>query len=113
MQNYCENSLKKNQAYQPKSFEKAYEKIRVLSNGCYISTYCFGDQHQNTKLLRQFKKFLLNYQIGHIFVDYYYRISPRLVIYCENNPVFGKIVSRLIFIPILKLFSKVIRKFII
>ena len=105
--------MKKKIAYHPELFAKSYQDIRVQSKKCYIATYCFGDQHNTTKTLRDFKKILLNSDSGHLFIKNYYRYSPKLIFYFEKHPIIGNSLSKSIFKPILSLFAFLLRKFIL
>lgn len=105
--------IRKNMAYNPKAFEVAYDRIRVNSKSCYIATYCYGEEHYKTEILREFKRFILNWRLGHKFVDYYYRFSPPFVYFCEENPYLGIPLRELFFRPVLSVFSKLVEIFII
>ncbi len=104
--------LKKRACYNIKSFEMAYAQIRVNSKNCYIATYVFGENHEVTTNLRLFKTELQKYRTGHLFIEYYYRLSPKVVSFCDNHKRIGKIFTFLIKMPI-HLFSKLCRRFII
>lgn len=87
------------------AFREAYEQIYVQSKKCYIVTFCYGDQHPQTLLYREFKDVLLNSSLGHEMVRLYYKFSSDIVPRWENNHTmraFGKYLIR----PGLYLFSK-------
>ena len=104
--------IRKRMAYNHKNFEAANQKIMVNTKGCYVATFCYGEDHQITNELRYFKAHILQYQLGKSFVSLYYRLSPPLVAFLEKNSILGiffKFFSR----PILKSFSFFSTKFII
>jgi len=105
--------IKKKAAYNPKSFEFAYDKIRVNSKGCFIASYAFHESHSVVTDLRLFKSFLLKFHIGDRLVEHYYRTSPLLVSYFEDHPVTGSLIKSLFIRPVLIMFSKIIRRTII
>lgn len=78
------NYIKRGKALNSKNFKTAYEKIRMDSPTCFVSTYCFGTNHPVTIQLRPLKRILIkNY--GGFLVDGYYRFSPLLVDFLESN----------------------------
>ncbi len=105
--------IKKKLAYNPKSFDRAYQKIAVQSKKCYIATYAYGEGHQNLLLLRDWKSIIVTHDLGLKFVNIYYRFSPWLIAFCEKYPSLGRLLSTGIFRPFLNSFSNLIRKFII
>jgi hypothetical protein len=104
--------IKKKACYNTPSFEAAYVKIRVQSKQCYIATYAFGETHPVTEDLRIFRNKILKYQIGHTFVDYYYRLSPNLVNFMYKHPTFGHY-AKIVLKPAIIIFSKLWRSLII
>ena len=103
--------LRKKMCYNPELFEQAYQQIQVNSKQCYIATACFGQDDPTTNLYRDFKKVILQFKAGHIFVDLYYRFSPRLLIFCEKNPALGKLIirtSRFFLFSISKYIAKIV-----
>ncbi|MGK0367172.1 MAG: hypothetical protein ACI9QD_000306 [Thermoproteota archaeon] len=60
-------------------FRAAYDQIFIESSKCYISTFCFGIDHNITNTLREFKKELIEFKIGLSFVKIYYYLSPILI----------------------------------
>jgi hypothetical protein len=104
--------LKKSQFKRPEIFRAAYEQIFVQSKKCYVVTFCYGTDHPVTEEFRQLKDWLLQSALGMEFVRHYYRLSSVLVGKWENN-VRMHLVSKVIFRPVLVLFSKTILPFII
>ncbi len=87
------------------ALNEAYSQIFVQSKKCYIATMCYGDEHQVTNQLRDFKSHLLNWPFGNILVSLYYKHSSSLCRYLEKN---SKIKKQVIFFskPFLSLFAK-------
>jgi hypothetical protein len=87
------------------ALNQAYSQIFVQSKKCYIATMCYGDEHQVTNQLRDFKTHLLNWPFGNILVSLYYKYSSSLCTYLEKN---SKIKKQVIFFskPFLSLFAK-------
>jgi hypothetical protein len=77
---------------------------RILNkNGgpCFISTFCYGENHPITNDLRLFKHQILGYSWGKKLVPLYYRYSPKLLNFCRKHPFLGISLKVLIFYPIL------------
>ena len=104
--------VKKNQAYNQKSFKDALEKIRVNSKACYIATMCYGEDHQYTTILRKFKLILNKYQYGQDFIDFYYSYSPKIVRFLEKRKYLNLFLASIIIRPLLSIFSFILDKFI-
>lgn len=96
-----------------KDFQDAYDKIYVNSKKCYVATHCFGFNAPETNAIRKIKPHLLKSHMGNAFTDYYYRYSPYLVTFLQKNPKFDFVFTKLMARPILSVFSKIIRSFII
>jgi len=105
--------IKRSKCHHPKNFENAYKEIRVNSKKCYIATFCYGEEHEITKILRLWKSHIIHNKAGEQFVEYYYRISPKLILFCEKYPSIGLFLKKCIFRPFLHIFSKFVRKTII
>ena len=99
--------LKKGAARNTKEFEKAFKKINLSSNKCYIATYCFNENHEVVRDLRKFKFVIQNWPLGLKFISSYYTLSPKFLAYCEKHPVLSGS-TKAIAIPILNVFSKVL-----
>lgn len=97
--------LKKSVFKNPDMFRNAYQQIFVQSKKCYVVTFCYGDSHLVTRDYREFKDWLLSYQLGQDLVRHYYRFSSVVVPKYENNFWF-RMTSNLIIKPLLLLFSK-------
>lgn len=67
-------------AHNPKAFKETYDRIRVEAKGCYIATYCYGEQHPITSSLRNYRnEVLFASPQGRTFVRFYQFISPKLI----------------------------------
>lgn len=64
----------------------AYQQIFIQSEKCYIATMCYGETHQLTNELREFKKLLQRFPSGIKFIELYYRYSTKLVNFLEKKP---------------------------
>lgn len=54
--------------------------------GCFIATAVYGTQHYKLELFRNFRDdILLKYKIGENFVQFYYKISPRIANYIKKR----------------------------
>lgn len=93
-------------------FVETHKKIYVQSKKCYVATHCFGYEHENTHSIRKIKPYLLQSHMGYVFTDLYYKYSPSLVRYLQNNPRVDFVFTRLIAKPVLTLFSKIISRLI-
>jgi hypothetical protein len=101
--------IKKKYAYNPKAFQRAYDKIAVQSNKCYVATYCYGESHPKTNLLRKFKReTLAQSRPGLEFIHFYYRWSPKLVSYFSRHPFQNRI-----FRSMTKMLSVIVIKFLV
>jgi hypothetical protein len=98
----------KNVSKQLPMFNDALNQIFVESKKCYIATMCFGETHEFTRVLRQFKSILNKHVIGVKFIDIYYRNSSIFVEVCENNQ-FLRLFSIIILKPLLSLFAKTLQ----
>lgn len=94
-------------------FKAAYQKVYITSKMCFVATYAFGDTHPTTQVLRQFKLQLFQWPMGNFLIEKYYRFSPLLVKFCQNNPLLGRNLSHFFFRPTLSLFSKIYLRLII
>lgn len=67
-------------AHNPKAFKETYEKIRVESKGCYIATFCYGEEGTITNTLRNYRDQKLVYaNFGPHFIHIYQFVSPKLI----------------------------------
>jgi hypothetical protein len=71
--------------------QKAYDKIFIESDKCFIASMCFGADHDITHQLRQFKPWLVSFSVGKNITGIYYHCSPKLVQFCREHPLFAKI----------------------
>lgn len=90
-------------------FQAAYDKIFIESDKCYISTFCFGSDHEITNSLREFKNGLSKSKSGKIAIAKYYYYSKILIEVSERNIIFEKIL-KITFVPFLFLISIPFRK---
>jgi hypothetical protein len=98
--------IKRDRHKHKKEFKEAYRRIYIASKKCYIATHCFGETHPKTQSLRIFKNCIVNFELGRLFVDFYYYLSPTIVMYCNKHRIFNFILTQFIFIPILFLFAE-------
>ena len=98
----------KNVSRQLPMLNDALQQIFVQSKKCYVATMCFGDNHEFTQVLRQFKAILNRSPSGIRFIDLYYRSSSKFVGYCEKNQ-FLRIFSLILIKPLLSLFAKTLQ----
>lgn len=83
---------------------ETYQEIFSQSKSCFVATYCFGQDHYKTNVLRDFKSELLRWPFGANVVGYYYRISPKLINIAQSNKLIDKI-TRVTIIPALSIFA--------
>jgi hypothetical protein len=102
--------LKKGAARNTKEFEKAFKKINLSSNKCYIATYCFGEDSREVYTLRRFKQKIQKTTIGYQFIKIYYTFSPRLVLLSSKSIVLNTAIKTF-FRPFLSVFSRLIEFF--
>ena len=99
------NYLKRGKARHAQSFKSAYEKIKLESGSCFISTYCFGTSHPITLQLRLLKRDALKSSFGNFGVDLYYRFSPGIVDFFERSPR-----TQMIYLPFVKIILIIVAK---
>jgi hypothetical protein len=102
----------KKQAHNPKAFEAAYHKIQVSSKKCYIATSCFGEDDFRTQTLRHFKLKIASYSLGLDFIDFYYQISPSVVLQFNSHPKTKWICETFFIKPVLNIFTFLIRPYV-
>ena len=100
--------IRKGKAQNPEAFQETYKRIYITSKMCYFATSTFGFDHPTTQQFRLFKLRLLKYKVGHVFVDYYYRYSPRLVAFFEHHQFMKSLIHQFIFRPSLSFLAKFI-----
>lgn len=91
-------------------FRAAYDKIFVESDKCFISTLCFGNDHQVTNDLRLIKHFLEKNKYGILLISLYYRNSSRLVRLAEHNQKIHSFIRTIFYLPLI-ISSKISRVF--
>jgi hypothetical protein len=82
-------------------FRAAYDKIFIESDKCFISTLCFGNDHQVTNDLRLIKRFLEKSKIGIILISIYYRTSSKVVSLASNNQSFSSFIKTIFYLPLI------------
>jgi hypothetical protein len=100
--------IRKGKSQNPEAFQETYKRIYITSKMCYFASATFGFDHPTTEQFRFFKLELLKYKTGHLFVDLYYRYSPRLVSFFNNHLFLKKIFHEFIFKPTLSFVAKFI-----
>lgn len=79
--------LRTRKANNVKAFQQAYDKIYVKAKGCFVSTFAFGENHNVTNQLREFRDdFIEQSPVGISLMDSYYRHSPRFVKVLNSLP---------------------------
>lgn len=96
--------IKKRISYHPEYFVQTYQDMRVHSKKCYIATHCYGENHYITNELRVFKTQIDHTYLGKTFIDFYYRVSPVIVQFCDNHELMGKILSSTFLRPLVRSF---------
>jgi len=76
----------------------------VGSKNCYIATVCYEDiDAPEVEQLRNFRdNYLALSPSGIKFIDFYYRISPKIASWMENKKILNKAVKVLLLNPIIK-----------
>ena len=94
--------LRQNKTVNQAAFKASLTKIQVDSKNCYVATFAFGETSQVTHDLRIFKKNILNKSvIGRTLIGIYYGFSPRLIRFCQENKNTGKLITTIVFRPII------------
>ena len=79
--------------HQKASSEHRYKK----SSSCYIATCVYGENHETTNILREYRdKTMLSSTIGRLFARVYYTISPTVVKVFGKSIIFRFISNKLI-----------------
>ncbi|MBT3979957.1 MAG: hypothetical protein HOE90_01315 [Bacteriovoracaceae bacterium] len=102
--------IKKGRMVNDKIFQESYKKIQVSSKKCFIATYAFGCDAPTTNRLRLFKSFVMRRPMGFVLVDHYYRISPHLINFFQQNEWVGKPLTTIVIKPLLFLISLPFKK---
>ncbi|MFN8370116.1 MAG: CFI-box-CTERM domain-containing protein [Bacteriovoracaceae bacterium] len=87
--------------FHKEEFKSAYSQLGLLSKGCYVATYCYGEEHAITNQFREFRDRLIDQDRGIRFIHTYYKYSPMIVAYFYKHPVLGQIITRLAVRPLL------------
>jgi hypothetical protein len=93
--------LKKNKFKNTDLFETTLKSIFSGSSKCFVATWCYGEDHQITQVLRQFKNKILLFRIGLLFVAQYYKRSPGVIDWFKQKPILGVLCVQLVFRPFL------------
>lgn len=77
---------------------------------CFVATATYGDsEHPNVIFLREFRDTRLrDYEIGRRFIDFYWKIGPKLAVYVVRNR-FYRYVSRLVISGLVYLLRSVVK----
>lgn len=78
--------LKKSHLNLREDFQNSYQQIYIQSKKCFVVTHCYGETHEITQDFRSFKEWMLDFPIGHQFVQKYYAHSPKLIEWCHDHP---------------------------
>lgn len=77
--------LRKKMAHNPQAFKQTLEKIQVDSKGCFVASYAYGETHDMTESLRDFKTLIAPYKPGRIFIDFYYSTCPFVISFFKKH----------------------------
>ena len=86
------NYINKSQPNNTKEFKNIYEKMKIKSASCFISTYCFGYHASITNQLRLLKEDISGNPFGDASIKFYYKYAPKLIIFFERYTHIKKIV---------------------
>ena len=93
-----------------RDFQRAYERVRVRTKGCYIATYAFGDAHPATRELRDFRdSFLIRTRAGIFFLRAYETYSPKVVSFFKTYPRVGFFMGVFFLRPIIFVLFRIIK----
>lgn len=85
-----------------REFQKTYEKVRIKTKGCYVSTYSLGHMHPVTIELKNFRDtHFIQTAFGREILNFYEGNSPRLVTFFLRHKLFGRTVDFLLIKPLL------------
>lgn len=101
--------IRKSRLKDKELLREAYKKVQLKSRQCFIATYCYGNDHPITKSLRLFKFRIQERPLGYAFVDWYYRVSPKLI-NIMNNKKWLRSLSLPIAKTFLIFFERIVRK---
>jgi phosphorylcholine metabolism protein LicD len=88
-------------AHNSKAFKEAYEKIHVTSKGCYIASYCYGEDHLITDSLRSYREQKLrSTYLGRCFIHFYEFYSPKLVKVAQRFPLLNVMIKPMMYLLI-------------
>ena len=77
------------------------------SSSCFIATQVYGENAEETNLLRRFRdEKLLGTYLGRLLVAVYYRISPSIADFISDKPRLKKTIKRPLDIIVRKLNNK-------
>lgn len=98
--NVAKIELQNNQIRQVvETTQRNSNRSRPQSNtGCFIATAVYGDyEHDKVKVLRDYRdqKLLAN-SFGQLFVRAYYKLSPPIAFFLQNNPNMAKRVGKIL-----------------
>ncbi|MCY4524241.1 MAG: hypothetical protein OXB84_05845 [Halobacteriovoraceae bacterium] len=105
------NYLRSKKVYNKKNFDDAFDQMKVNVKACYIANYCLGEEHPAVEVLRDFRTKLVFNRLGSYLVEYYYLISPKIIVWVERS-CFLRGFFKLCIRPLLLIFAKVLRKII-
>ncbi len=78
---------------EPELIQGAY--CGYTKKSCYLATHIYQDiNHPNVEYFRNYRDDVLNkYFLGRIFIKYYYKYSPSLVLKLKNKTVFNNVIK--------------------
>lgn len=86
--------------------------LKDLKGGCFIATAVYGSSYASeVTILKEFRdNWLLNYSLGKIFVNIYYKVSPPIANKIAKHENIKKIIKLFLIIPLIKLANNAKRK---
>jgi hypothetical protein len=91
---------------------KELAKTEQKKSGCFIATAVYGSPYASEVIiLKEFRdSWLLNYDLGKVFVKFYYWVSPSIANQLVNRSYLKRITKTIIIIPLIKIANFIKRK---
>ena len=85
------------------NIEPAKIELNQKKEGCYIATCCYGSyEHRSVLRLRKFRdEILLKKALGKVFVNFYYKYSPKIAERLAKRPVVNLMVKIVFLEPLI------------
>lgn len=102
--------LRSKKAHNKKAFQQALDRLNVESKACYLATHAYpNNEFEILTTLRTFKKNIYYTRLGKVFVNNYYKYSPRLLSVLEKSSILDLFVNKLFLKPLILVIAKIIR----